>query len=246
MQAQADIVARLDRLERENRRWKLAFGPCLAACTAACFASFQDPPAKELVAERFVLQGPDGEEYATLEMDGNQNPMLQLRKEKSRAALTLSGPGLLLRGPDGVRSAFLGIDTRGATKAELTGKSSQDGLRLVVQPDGAAGVYALDARGYERAALESLADGHSSLSVRGERSEVRGILGLDPKGNSSSILLDGSGRRRIGMVVQSDGTPTLSMEDEKARPRANLTMEFDGSPHWELLREDGKASHRVP
>ena len=43
-----------------------------------------------------------------------------------------------------------------------------------------------------------------------------------------------------------NGAPLLSMEDEKARPRVNMTMDFDGAPKIEFLREDGAASHRLP
>jgi hypothetical protein len=172
--------------------------------------------------------------------------MLQMRKDKARAALTLSGPSFLLRGPDGVRSVFLGLDSRGTTRAELTGKSPQDGVRLVVQPDGSAGVYALDARGVERAALESLSTGHASLDVRDPERHVRASMGLDPGGNSSLVLLDARDRARIGSVVDAEGIPSLSMEDQEARPRANLTMGYDGAPRFELLRPDGTPIHRVP
>jgi hypothetical protein len=64
----ANVLVRLERLERENRRLRLsaaACGLCLFAWTA-CSVSKQVE--NQVSAERFVLLGEDGSEKAALEI----------------------------------------------------------------------------------------------------------------------------------------------------------------------------------
>ena len=59
-----------------------------------------------------------------------------MRKDKSHAVLTLAGPGLVLRGDDGLRGAYLGIDTNGASVMELVSEKPSEGVRMLVREDG--------------------------------------------------------------------------------------------------------------
>lgn len=255
MQTHDDILLRLQRLERESRRWKrgaLALATALGATVLTTIAAgFVGPtPAtsveKVVEAERFVLRGADGTEHAVLGLDGQGNPNLLMRKGKAHAFLTLAGPGLHLRAPDGKTSSFLGIDTNGSNRLELTSERLQDGLRATVQPDGSAGFYAVDAEGRERVTMEYLAEGSSQLTVRDAKGLIRSHVGLDKNGVGSTLLIDSIGRRRLGMLLDPEGTPLLAIEDEAGRPRAKLTTEFDGTPRLELLREDGKPMFKEP
>jgi hypothetical protein len=232
-----DLLSRLDRLERANRRWRHVGIGLALALLALVATGFVHPRADVLEASRLVLKGADGEELVDLGTDAEGRPQLLMRHESSYAILTLAGPGLLLRGPDGRRSAFFGIDTRGATKLELTSDRVFDGVRLAVQPDGSAGAYLLNERGRERFALEALSDGSAFLNVRDEGGRPRALFGLDPNGTGTLLLLDSRGARRLGMVVPSDGEPILGLEDAQGRSRAQLTTRVDGAP---LLRLTGR------
>ena len=100
---------RLDRLERENRRFKLLALAWLA--WTACSVAQSD--AKVVEAERFLLKGADGVQYGSFELDPKGNPMLLLQKGQERAVLTLSGAdgtGLLVRGEDGVVRVYNGAN----------------------------------------------------------------------------------------------------------------------------------------
>ncbi len=246
MQQQPDIAHLIQRLERENRRWRRGTVLLLVGLLSAITLSLARPNDGLLEGNGLVLRDDAGVEYASLQLDSQGAPLLLIRKDESHAAITLAGPALHMRAPDGKRSLFLGIDTRGKTKLELTGENVMSGVRVVVHEDESSGVYLLDQEGYDRVTMETHPETGSLISLRGERSAIRAAFGLDQRGNASTILLDASGRRRIGMLVQPDGTPLLSMEDELGRPRVNLTMKFDGTPRLEMLREDGQASYTAP
>ena len=246
MQGKPDIATRIECLERENRRWRRGTVLLSVAMLSAITLSLARPDDGLLEGKGLVLRDDAGVEYASLQLDSQGTPLLLIRKDESHAAITLSGPALHLRAPDGKRSVFLGVDTRGKTKLELTGENVMSGVRAVVHEDESSGVYLLDQEGYDRVTMETHPDAGSLVSLRGERSSLRAAFGLDQRGNASAILLDTSGRRRVGMLVQADGTPLVSIEDELGRPRANLTMKFDGTPRLEMLREDGQPSFTAP
>ena len=251
MQANDHLLRRLDRLERDNRRWRwgsLALCAGLLGILAVGFACPTVAPAPENVvsAERFVLVGPGGEEYAVLGLDDHGFPNLLLHKDQAHAFLTVAGPALSMRGADGKTGAFLGLDPKGSSRLELSSANPQDGIRAAVQTDGSSGIYVVDSSGRERAGLEHLATGASQLTARDAKGNIRAVLGHDAEGAVSSLLLDELGRRRIGMIVAPDGTPTLATEDEQGRLRSQLTMDRDGLPLLQLLREDGQPMFQQP
>lgn len=240
------LEARLLRLERENRRFKLAAGlsTLLLFTWTACSVA---PQAKStLSAERFVLTRPDGSEAGYLGFDDGGNPLLYLAKDKATAALSLAGPGLVMRGPDGKTTAYLGVDTRNTSRLELTSERLMDGVRLTAKPDGSSGVYVLDPSGRERGSLEALSIGGANLLFRDAGGKVRTQVGVDPDNAPSMILLDERGVRRLGTVIQTDGNAMLELQDQQARPRLQLTTQFDGAPRMDMLREDGAASFTAP
>lgn len=240
------VLLRLERLERENRRYRLG----AAATGLACFgwvACGLVPQAKStLSAERIVLVDAAGSEKATLEVDSKGNPMLTLRNEQSTAVLTTQGPSLLLRGPDGKTGAFMGIDSKSTSRLELTSHRLLDGVRLAAHADGSSGVYVLDVDGRNRGALEAFGPGGAGLSFRDGKGRVRSSFGLDPASLPNLLLLDEEGARRAGLVVQGDGNALFEMSDARGQPRAQLTTLFDGSPLLQMKREDGGASFQAP
>jgi len=247
MQNESSLLARIERLERDNRRWKRAGSLLLLGLVGLVSAGFgRDSSDGVLRGESLELSTPEGDVYGKVFLDGGGFPMFALQKDKARAIVTLNKPAVYVRNDDGLRGAFLGFDTRGLGKVELNGENLVDGVRMALKPDGSAGVYALDKEGYDRAALEYAAIGTATVSVRAPKGDVRGLMGTDAAGSSSMLLLDGNGLRRVGTVVQPDGMPLFQITDGKARPRLNATVDFDGRPRIEFLREDGAVGSRLP
>jgi hypothetical protein len=240
------VLYRLERLERDNRRYKLAAGALavLIFSWTACSTAGQEKTT--VAAERLVLVGPDGSERAALELDQDGNPLLHMRHEDSLVALTTRGPSLLLRSPDGKTRAFMGIDSRNTSTVELATARMIDGLRMSVHQNGSTGLQLLDGNGRRRGTFEGLSEGAASVSFLDETGKTRGQLGLDPAGIPNLILMDGDGTRRMGMLVQQDGSPSLELADDLGRTRARVTTLFDGSPLMEMSREDGTPSYVAP
>ena len=237
---------RLDRLERANRRYRFGAAAAGLLCFAWVACGIAPRTKSELAAERFVLLAPDGSQKGVIELDSQGNPTLLFENGAAKALLTTNGPSLLLRGPDGKTGAYMGIDPKNDSKLELSSARVLDGLRLVTHADGSAGVYVLDTTGRERAGMESYATGGAALNLRDGQGLVRGQFALDANAIPNFLLLDGSGVRRVGLVVQADGNGILEMTDERGRPRVQMTTLFDGSPRFDLKRDDGVSSFTAP
>jgi len=240
------VLVRLERLERENRRYKLGAAAAGLACFGWVACGLVPQTKTTLSAERIVLLDSAGGEKATLEVDSKGNPMLTLRNEQATAVLTTNGPSLLLRGPDGKTGAFMGIDSKSTARLELTSHRLLDGVRLAAHADGSSGVYVLDVDGRNRGGLEAFGPGGAALNFRDPLGRVRGSMGLDAKLVPNLLLLDEEGARRVGLVVQEDGNALLEVSDERGQPRVQLSTLFDGSPMLEMKRADGAPSFHAP
>jgi len=249
------LAERLDVLEREARRWRLSALALALVLVAGLAVSARpgahDRPAAvqdEVRTKRLVLVDGDDTELGVLEVDGNGNPHLLLRREVEDTTrvglLSLSGPGLLVR--DGRRGAFLGVDGRGASQLELTGDDLTQGARVSVQPDGSAGFYALDDEGRRRVGLEWLSRGHGQFTAYDEEGTLRVQSGIDPLGNASTVLFDPAGLPRLGQLVSAEGQPTLAGEDGTGRTRVQLVQGPDGSSRLEFLNEEGAVFRTLP
>jgi len=241
-----EVLDRLDRLERANRRYRLALVGAGFLCLGWTACSLGPQAKNVLSAERFVLVGPDGSEKATLELDQKGHPMLALRNGQSSALLTTNGASLLLRGPDGKTGAFVGIDSRNTSRIELCSARLLDGVRLTVHTDGSSGVYVNDVNGRERGGLESFSKGGTALTFRDGNGKIRAHMGLGETSLPDVLLLDEAGGRRLGMLVQEDGNALFEMADSRSEPRVQFSTLFDGSPSLQLMREDGSPCFEAP
>ncbi|MFT5289071.1 MAG: hypothetical protein ACI8QS_000972 [Planctomycetota bacterium] len=246
-QESQDLRARMNRLEAEARRWRLgALGLGLAlvgslglsAMAPASSGASAAPARDEIRAKRIVLVDADDNEVGALEVNGKGDPQLHLHKESRTALLTLSGPGILVR--DGRRGAYLGLDSGGASKLELTGDNLNQGARVSVQLDGSTGFYALDEAGMKRMGMEFLASGQSQFTTFDKKGKIRSLQGIDQNENTSSILFDAQGLPRLGLIVPMNGMPAFASEDANGITRAQLIQGFDGSARLEFLSDDGK------
>jgi hypothetical protein len=235
------VSARLDRLERESRRWRrVALGSWLAI--AALLLLGQSPPraarppspTRTVEAERFVLRDARGRAGATLGWEAGDTPRLTLHDPSGqpRAMLTVGAggaPGLTL------------VDTDGVTVRAA----------LVVGPDGAPGFALFDAAGKPRLAA-ALFHGSTPGRSTGGRESAPAIVAYDGAGvvratfgirgsDAGLELADGRGTARAVLHVQPDGTPDLVLRDGDGRNRAGLSVLADGTPALNLNGADGRA-----
>jgi hypothetical protein len=133
------VARRLDRLERENRRWRrLALASWLAIAAVGLLGQSAAPPARSAASsrviegERFVLRDAGGRIGATLGWEASDAPRLALHDPAGQPRAILSvgaggAPGLTLFAADG----------QTARAALVVGPDGAPGL---ARPGGAAGV----------------------------------------------------------------------------------------------------------
>lgn len=213
------LTERLDRLERENRRWKGA-STVAAVGIAALVLIGQAGPSKVapvVEAERFVLRdvngkararlftGPggapilglsdkDGELRAVLTVGADGTPLLGLQDkgEKARAVLTVEagGPVLSLHDKDEGIRAVLSVSANGVPRLALHHKERKPRALLALGPDGAPHLTLAGIDGNPRIGLGAVAEKHSL------------------------IFLDANGKARAGLIVGPEGTPQLLLFDK--------------------------------
>jgi hypothetical protein len=246
LSAQDQITARLDRLERDGRRWRrAALGSWLAI--AALLLLGQSParavkpnPARTVEAERFVLRDARGGIGATLGWGADDTPRLVLNdlKGQSRAVLTVGAggtPGLSLFDADGVTiRAALVVGSDGAPGLALFDSAGKPRLAAALfhgsgasrgstPQEAAPALVAYDGAGVVRVTF-GIRGSDAALELADNRGTARTVLRVPADGTPDLLLRDAEGRARAGLSVLSDGTPTLNLNGQDGRPRATMTL----------------------
>ena len=152
------LVRRLDRVERENRRWQWIATVTIGVIAAAVVMGQVTPGevGKVLEAEKFVLRDRDGMSRAELGIiDGASVLLLNDRDGKPGVALSVL--------PDGPRTLAL-LDKEGRARSVLTART-----------DGDSGLRLFDKNRMHRASLDVRADGRPILRLAEKK--VRNPIG---------------------------------------------------------------------
>ncbi|MFQ5881799.1 MAG: hypothetical protein ACE5I9_04930 [Candidatus Methylomirabilales bacterium] len=114
------LVRRLDRVERENRRWKRVGTFVLAAIAAVALTGQATPRnvAKEVEAEKFLLRDTSGKTRAVLAMGADESV------------------GLSLSDKDGTARIWLSLGAGGSPVLALFDKTARPRATVRVWPDG--------------------------------------------------------------------------------------------------------------
>lgn len=161
-QVNGAILARIERLERQNRTLKRGALACLGIASlfvvtlgvmgqaprkkpspkAAAAAPAELVLPKNIEAESFILKDPNGHVRAELSMDG-EGPSLKLRDQNGAALVTLSlldsatsGPLLLLSEPQHHASLSMSALSGQGSQLSLIGDRADIQARMAVTPDG--------------------------------------------------------------------------------------------------------------
>ena len=238
------ITARLDRLERDSRRWRrVALGSWLAI--AALLLLGQAPPrakpARTVEAERFVLRDARGGIGATLGWEADDTPRLTLNDSRGqpRAALAVGAggtPGLTLLDTDGttIRAALV-VGSDGAPGLALFDPAGKPRLAAALFHGRGAGrgttargepapaVVGYDGTGVVRVTF-GVKGSDAALELADSRGTARTVVRVPAEGTPDLLLRDADGRGRAGLSVLSDGTPALNLNGQDGRPRATMTL----------------------
>jgi hypothetical protein len=158
------ILARLTRLERQNRRWKaistLAVLVCGIVLLVGAGQSAAPHVAGEIRARQFVLVDERGTILARL------------------GALPHGAIGLGFYDAGRKSRVLLAVDPDGASSLSLIGKEGQSSLLLKADAAGATGLRLFDKRWKIRASLATWPDGSPFLQLSDREGKDRALLGF--------------------------------------------------------------------
>lgn len=202
-----DLAARVERLERENRRFKrwAAVGVLLLGG-----AVLLGQAAPERVHD--VVQARD---FQLLDAQG-----------RSRGGMSVGSDGSLglnMFDQAGAHRVVLGLSPSGAPMLVLHASTKEGGgASLALLDDGRAALFldGRDARG--SSLLGCSADGSPYLSLTDRAGTPRAQLGLNERLLPSLVILDSAGRSRAVLTLADGGAPFLELYDEDGVGRATL------------------------
>jgi hypothetical protein len=200
-----DIERRVERLERELRRWRLlaAVGGLALGVLALGGAARPRAGRRVLAASEFRLVDAAGVPRAVLQMSG-------------------SSPELALRGAAGKDRALLALGPDGSPKLALASPAGTVRVLLSVGSDGAPALELRDDEGQVRAASSLAADGSPSIVLSGAGGRRRASLAVEAGGAAALDLDDGTGASRARFSTEQDGSPRLKLTEATGAPRASL------------------------
>jgi hypothetical protein len=207
------MAQRLERLERENRRWRRAgivVALALAALPMIAGAS-RDDRTTVLEAQRLILKGQDGKVYAELgvltnKARGTEFPQLSLYDQRGKTRVELAvGPNgfpeLRFRDEDQRTRCSLAMLPDGLTQLGFHQKDGWGQLSLGSFRDG-AGLMLFGPDGQGRGGRD-----HGGLFVSSDGSTKLHFF-------TSGSIKDGAQHERVLLGVGADDTTTLRLRGE--------------------------------
>ncbi len=201
--SESDVAARLARLEKENRRFKLATAAAvLAAATMLLAAAKSAGHARVLTATEFRLTDPSGAVRGTMSADR-------------------TGAQLLLRDGAGKTRARLRVAEDGTPRLELLDRMERPRLGLALDKDGAASAQLEDEAANPRVRLAAAADGSAHVEVS-DGTKKRAALDVDADGTTGAAVFDADGSARVRAGLSGEGAPAVKLIDGDGTLRASL------------------------
>jgi hypothetical protein len=158
------VVQRLECVERENRRWKVASLLAVVALTSTLLMG-QARPSRELVAESFKLVNDRGDAVGTFDtFKGYPGVRLYAPGQTIPAAMLTIAEGTS-ESPDGQRGRTVTPQLVLSDRVDTSFPGSNTGLSLTID-SGSTNVLMTDRKGTVRVSLHTAADGTPSIELR--------------------------------------------------------------------------------
>jgi hypothetical protein len=197
------LAERIERLERENRRWRWGSGLAMIAGLVVMFGGAQRAnDAKVVEAEQFIVRDKDGNERVRVGVGSNGAAHLVLQNKDRKGGIDLVS------------------SSEGDSYFDVWNKTMGH-LMLVAAPDRTA-VDFLDTKRVGQIALKiEKGDGTQYLSFL---KEGKGSLslGLHEDGSGGLGVTDFSSRRRMELWQSSGGGPVLRVFDADGKSVAQI------------------------
>lgn len=183
------IIQRIERLERQNRRWKVLVSIIVAVCGSLLLLGAKPQVVEEVRARSFVLVDKAGTPLARLGQLPHGSLGLGFYDKGNKARLLLS------------------VDDDGGASVGLYGKDGRGSATMMVRKDSSTSLRLLDPLWRVRASLSTWPDGSPSLHLTDREGNDRALLTFSersvmPNGqivqqpDSSLVLFDAKGAVR--------------------------------------------------
>lgn len=218
------LVARVERLERENRRSKrLLLGAAVIAVAGLVLApgAPKKEPPKVLKTREVQIVDDQGTVRMALKIEANGAPVLSLAGTKGsgmRLALVEDRPVLELSDETRVR-ATLGIDKDGAG-LDLQDSEAKRTVRL--QAGAALGLLVDDGKSPGAGAALVVGDGEPSLTLSAPDDVGPAAVSLQVSPETGPLVAASRGLAAARLDVSRDADPSVTVSDAKGRDRAVL------------------------
>jgi len=216
------VIARLERVERENRWMKRAGLAGLLAAACVLVMGQARPAARAVEAQSFILQDASGAKRAELVLEAGApgsepSPVLRFLDAKGGDTLSMSSTRLELAGKADLGPDILLDDAKGSPRADL---GLQHGLPFVVLNDE---------KGIVREQMGFSEGGEPILAINDEKAAPRVGLGFS-NGRPSISVMDSRG---FSAVLGNTSLVTTSTGAERETSAASLVLFGpDGTLLW--------------
>lgn len=220
--AEGGLVARVERLERQNRRLRRAL-VSVAVLTAAGLLMAPAPrtPPKPVRTSELQIVDDQGVARISMRVAANGDPKLLVTAAAGDAielGMNEGHPELSLRALDRAK-AVLGIEKDGPA-LDL---ASADGSRTAkVRAGGSLGLFVGDTTGGRRAASVTLGDTGPSVSLVSPDESGSPAIALQLSSPFGPLLAVTKGLASASLNVSPDQDPSVTITDGKGRDRAVL------------------------
>ncbi|HZT71721.1 MAG TPA: hypothetical protein VFC10_18470 [Terriglobia bacterium] len=209
-----ELISRLEKLERDNRRLKGFAFAVLVLSTALATMYATSPIPQRIKAHEFDLVDNSGNiRGSMLFFMGNAAISLLDAQGKRRAAMTVDtsgAPGIGVFDAQGILRAGMSVDTSGGT-----------------------GIGVFDAQGILRAAMMVHTSGEPGIGLFGEQGKGAIAMRVTPSGEPSINLFDKEGFR---MSLGNIGTVIPATGEAHETSAASITMFGNDKKHHVIWR----------
>lgn len=229
----AERIGRLEtanhRIVRENRRLKRAGVVTLLGLVALTIAGANraDGP-KVVAAERFLIQGGDGQTRAEFGLNPDGSVVLDLRGRDKK---------------DGTGGFLLGVASDGSGEFRFYDEEETTQIKLGVHPDGSTRLGMFGPDGKAEIGLGFGQDNEAGLSLLGKGGKGQIDLSFAPDGAAGLVILGTDDKARIGLNVNADKSADLRISDPEGKGLVGLIATKDGD--LGLAVHDKEGSDRI-
>lgn len=247
----SDLEARLDRLERQNRRLRLAVLSVVILAGATLLMGQARKGSRTLEAEAFVLRDLHGKVRGSFKLEPGGRVALDLLASngKPRARLALvhgDYPRFELFDKHDRRRAALTSYPSDFHGLSLYGKGNKPRMSIYLDAHDVPRLSMMDSKSHKRLGLGVLQDDTPHISLRDRKKRTVAAMYVNPQQAPRLELFQGMQATVRIAVEPRGGSKGLVLYGAKGRPAAGLGIDSSSRASLQFFDHKGKTIFKVP